>query len=252
MIHVSNLSVHFPPAKSGETPVRALDGVSLRCAHGRITGILGANGAGKTTLMRTLAGLIRPTSGEAKIAAVDTTHDGPLLRDRIGFVTPETVLFDRLTPYEILDFIAKIRGLDRFRFELRVHAIAEQLGLRDILHRQTDNFSTGQHRKVALAAALLHEPKVLLFDEPTSGLDIPSADDLRRFLRAEAGRGRTIVLSSHSHTEVAELCDDLHVLHLGRIRNSGTPRAVAESHPSGRLDLALADLCRDNSDIANA
>lgn len=244
MIQVSNLSVHFPSPNSGTVPVRALDGVSLRCARGRITGILGGKNAGKTTLLRTLAGQIRPTTGEAKIAAGDTPCDSLRPRDRIGVVTPETVLFDRLTPYEILDFVAKIRAINRTRFEHRVHAVAEQMELRDILHRRTDSLSTGQNRKVALAAALLHEPDVLLFDDPTSGLDAPATSDLHRCLRAEADQGRTIVLAGHTQTQVAELCDDLHVLHQGRIRHSGTPRAVAEMHPSGRLDLALSDLCR--------
>lgn len=250
MIKVSNVSVNFPAARAGECPVRALDAVSLHCARGRITGILGANGAGKSTLMRTIAGLIRPTAGETQVGGMATACSETLLRERIGFVTPEGMIFDRLTPYETLHFIARIRGISKFSFEDRVRTLSAQLGIRELLHRCADNFSTGQHRKVSLAVALLHRPDVLLFDEPTSGLDIPSAADLGRFLRAEAERGCTIVLATHSHAEVASLCDDLHILRTGRVQASDTPGALAAAHPSGRLDFALADMCRDTSGAA--
>lgn len=246
MIEIQELTVHFDGARN-DAPVVAIDRIDLVFHPGRITGLLGSNGAGKTTLLRVMAGLLAPTAGRVRAYGADAGDPDSAVRRRVGFVTPEAVLFDRLTPYETLNYIGRLRGMGRPHIEGRITALAQTLGIRELLHRPADSFSTGQHRKVALAAALLHEPEILLFDEPTSGLDIPTTREVRRLMAEQAQYGRVVVLASHSAEEVAMLCREVAVLHRGRVRACDTPTALAAKYDptGGDFEAAMATLCAE-------
>ncbi len=245
MLEIQNVSVRFG---EGRSSVDALDGVSFQCRPGEITGLLGSNGAGKTTLMRVIAGLLAPSSGQAvaRVAGEDVSFDR--LRTRVGFVSPGGALFDGLTPGEVFRYVGKLRGLSLPTIEARVSDLAGRLGITSLLYRRGDDFSTGQHRKVALLAALLHDPDILLFDEPTSGLDIPTTREVREMMRHCASAGKTVVLASHSADEVALLCSDTVVLHRGRVRASGSPAALAQG---GNFEEVMARLCSEETEAVS-
>jgi sodium transport system ATP-binding protein len=246
MIEIQQVTVHFP-GRRREAPVVALDGIDQCFRAGCVSGLLGSNGAGKTTLMRVLAGLLAPTAGRVLAYGADAGDPESPVRRRVGFVSPESVLFDRLTPRETLAYLGTLRGMAKPALTARIDALAGLLGIGALLDREAENFSTGQHRKVALAAALLHGPEILLFDEPTSGLDIPTTREVRRLMVDQALRGKVVVLASHSAEEVAMLCAEVTVLHRGRVRACGTPESLTRSYsPDGcDFEAAMSKLCAD-------
>lgn len=245
MLEIQEVAVRFG---SGREVVDALDDVSFCCRRGEITGLLGSNGAGKTTLMRVMAGLLQPSSGAVLWHEGESCLNALQVRTRIGFVTPGAALFDSLTPWEIFDYLGRLRGMTRPRIEERVGELSRRLGLDSLMNRRGDDFSTGQHRKVALLAALLHDPDILLFDEPTSGIDIPTTREMRAQMRRCAEAGKAVVLASHSAEEVALLCSDAVVLHRGRVRAAGSPQELCGDED---FEATMARLCTDATEVVS-
>jgi ABC-2 type transport system ATP-binding protein len=212
--------------------------VTLQVARGEIVALLGPNGAGKTTTLRMLAGLIAPTSGTVAIDGVPLTRaTGTALRSRIGFLTEAPGLWDRLTVRENLNIYAGLYGLahadltiDRLldTFELSAHASARAAEL-----------SKGMRQKVALARALLHDPRVLLLDEPTSGLDPEVTRSVRRLLEERRAAGCSMLVSTHNLDEAERLADRVAVLH-ERLLALDRPEALRRRLTTGRLIVRLA------------
>ena len=212
--------------------------VTFQVARGEIVALLGPNGAGKTTTMRMLAGLIGPTSGTVAIDGVQLTRaTGTALRSRIGFLTETPGLWDRLTVRENLNIYAGLYGLlnadrtiDRLlgTFELSAHAQARAAEL-----------SKGMRQKVALARALLHDPRVLLLDEPTSGLDPEVTRSVRRLLEERRAAGCAILVSTHNLDEAERLADRVAVLH-ERLLALDRPAALRQRLTTGRLIVRVA------------
>jgi ABC-type multidrug transport system ATPase subunit len=201
-----------------------LDHISFVAPAGTVTGLLGPNGAGKTTTMRLVATLLRPDEGTIRIAGVDVVTQPVEARRRIGLVTEEPGLLDRLTVREQLGFNAEAYGLSPRRARERIEALAEVLGFVDLLDQRAAVLSKGNRQKVSLCRALVHDPPVLLLDEPTSGLDVVAAAGLEDLLREHDLTGdRTVLLSTHRLDEVERMATKVVGIADGRVVVDATP-----------------------------
>lgn len=218
---------------------QAVQSLDLRVAPGEIFGFLGPNGAGKTTTIRMLVGLLRPSAGRVIIDGVDMADDPLGARARTAFLPDTPYLYEKLTAREFIHFIA---GLYRVPPALAARRIDELLPLFDLAERADDlieGFSHGMRQKTVLAAALVHDPRVLFLDEPTVGLDPRSARLLRDILRQLAARGATVFLSTHI-LEIAErMCDRIAIIDQGRIIAQGTVEAL---HAQADRRASLEDI----------
>jgi ABC-2 type transport system ATP-binding protein len=226
--------------------VTAVDDLSFEVRPGRVTGFLGPNGAGKTTTLRTILGLIRADAGEATIDGrryEDLTHPSA----QVGAALEDASFHPGRTARDHLRVLATA---GRHRRE-RVPEVLEQVGLTAAADRRVKGFSTGMRQRLAIAAALLGDPEVLILDEPASGLDPPGIRWMRDLLRGEAARGRTVLVSSHLLSEVAQSVNDLVVIANGTLRASGPlelmlggagdPVTRVRATDSDRLSTALRD-----------
>ena len=208
--------------------VAALKSVSLEVLEGEVFGLLGPNGAGKTTLMEIIVGLRKPDSGEVLVLGKK-----PSLRELgrlIGFVPQETMLYEDLTVYENLKFIAALYYLDKRDFEKRLEELASVLGFKDLVSRRFGKLSGGQRRRVALAASLLHDPPILVLDEPTLGLDPDARREFWALILSMKEEGKTMLLSTHYMEEADELCDRVAIINEGVIVEVGRPEDLKKMY----------------------
>lgn len=224
--------------------VRAVDGVDLTIERGVVFGLLGHNGAGKSTLIRMLLGLERPTSGQIHIdgVAVDDGHIRAV-RQRIGYLPEQVVLYDNLTGLETLAFFASLKGAPRSACA----AALERVGLGAAGRRRVGEYSKGMRQRLGLAQALLGSPRLLSLDEPTTALDPEAVRAFYTLLRELEADGVTIVLSSHSLSEIQDRVTRLAIMVAGRVRVSGT---VAELRDHVALPLAVRLTVRPGSAAA--
>ena len=194
--------------------VRAVRGIDLSVGRGRVFGLLGPNGSGKTTTILMLLGLLKPTSGEARVLGRPAGHREA--RRRTGFLPEETRLFEFLTGEETLHFVGRLFGLPRAERRRRADALLERTGMAEARGRRLATYSKGMARRIGLAQALMADPELLVLDEPTSGLDPVGNREVRDLLREEAAKGTTVLLTSHILGDVAEVCDEICILHKGR------------------------------------
>jgi ABC-2 type transport system ATP-binding protein len=202
-------------------PRTAVEGLDFDVAAGEVFGLLGPNGAGKTTTVRILTGLLRPTSGQATVCGVPLDGDGEMLRSRVGLLTEQPGLYDRLTARENLRFFLKLHHRDTPDSWEAARRWMQRFGLGGREDDKCGNFSKGMRQKLALIRALLHDPQALFLDEPTSGLDPESARAVREAVGELAAEGRTVVLCSHNMAEVERLCARVAVVK-GRLLAVGT------------------------------
>ncbi|MEL6845018.1 MAG: ATP-binding cassette domain-containing protein [Bacteroidota bacterium] len=204
------------------TEVRAVDDVSFSCEAGRIFSLLGPNGAGKTTTLRMIATILNPTSGHITVNGHRTDQDPAAVRANIGFLTGSTGLYERLTPNEVIKYFAKLYNLDQSTFKERKEHLFELLDINEFASKRIGQLSTGMKQKVSIARTMIHDPQVVIFDEPTSGLDVITAENIIRLIRDCKDQGKTVIFSSHIMSEVDLLCDDLAIIHKGKLRYQGT------------------------------
>ena len=220
MIEARQLVKVFHGHKRGT--VRAVDGVSFIARPGRILGLLGANGAGKTTTLRMIATLLTPTAGTAIVAGHDVQEEPQIVREKIGFLTGSTALYGRLTAREMVEYFGRLHGLDGSRLDARLNEVFSELEMESFADGRCDKLSTGQKQRVSIARAIVHRPEVMIFDEPTTGLDVMTSRTIMRFIEKCRAEGRTVVFSTHIMSEVERLCDEIAVVHEGRVVASGT------------------------------
>ena len=229
--------------------VTAVDRVSLEVRPGEIVGFLGPNGAGKTTTLRVCAGLLRLDGGQVFVDGLSLATEPLRARARMGFVPDRPFLYDRLSAREFLDFIAALYDVPPAQAAERSATLLERLDLGAAADDFVESYSLGMRQKVSLAAALLHDPPLVLLDEPLQGLDPRGARELKDLLRERAARGRGVLVSTHL-LEVAErLCDRVVILHRGRkvaegsldeLRRAGGAPSVAGETPATLEDVFLA------------
>ncbi|MGQ9513996.1 MAG: ABC transporter ATP-binding protein [Thermoproteota archaeon] len=215
MIEISQLSRHFGKKV-------AVDNVTLNVESGRILGLLGPNGAGKTTTLRLLATLIKPSSGTAYVDGFNITREAERVRSIVGIVTENQALYENLTVYQNLDFSGRMYHVPSQR---RAERIRELLGLYELWEQRfskVGRLSKGLRQRVVIARALIHDPRVLLLDEPTANLDLQTSMKTRKLLSDQTENdGKTVIISTHNIREAEKLCDEIAVMHEGRILAKG-------------------------------
>jgi ABC-2 type transport system ATP-binding protein len=206
--------------KSFERP--AVDGLDLAVRAGEFYTLLGPNGAGKTTSLRMVVGLLEPDAGSIRVLGVDALANPAAAKQVMAWLSDEPMIYDKLTPFEYLEFVAGLWGIDAALAQARARDLIDWLGLAPHAHQRCEGFSKGMRQKVALAGALVHEPKLIVLDEPFTGLDAGSARQVKTVLREHAQAGRTVIMTTHI-LEVAErMADRIGVIAGGRLIAQGT------------------------------
>lgn len=235
MIEASHLAKRFGA-------IEAVRDVTFTARDGRVTGLLGPNGAGKSTTLRILYGAIRADKGRARIDGHDCSSNPLAVRRRLGVLPHSTGLYPHLTARENIRYYGELHGLAGDALNRRLDDLLELLDLKSVAHRQARGFSQGQRIKVALARALVHEPRNVILDEPTNGLDVMAIRSLREVIRQLRDRGCCVLLSSHVMQEVASVCDDLVVIARGRVAHTGTPDELLATTGATNLEEAFVRL----------
>jgi sodium transport system ATP-binding protein len=235
MLRVRNLSRSFKG-------VNAVSDVSFEARDGEITGLLGSNGAGKTTTLRMICGLLVPDRGEAMVDEVDVTRDKVRARMQLGMLPDSRGLYPRLTGRENVAYFGNLRGLSQEEVDRRLTPMAEELSMSDLLDRRVEGFSQGERAKIAIARAIIHEPRNVLLDEPTNGLDVMSTRAMRTLIRRLRGEGRCVVFSSHIMQEVSALCDVIVIISDGEVVARGTEEELLAQTETNTLEDAFVSL----------
>lgn len=221
MITVHNLTKSFGSFS-------ALAGISFSVGKGEIVGLLGPNGAGKTTTMRILTGFLKPSGGTVSIDDIDVTREPEAAQQKIGYLPEHAPLYTDLTAYEHLEFVAETHGIVGAKKEQAIRRVAESTGLTDRLHFAASELSKGYRQRVGLAAALIHDPDILILDEPTTGLDPNQIIEIRELIKT-LGEQKTVILSTHIMQEVEAICDRVIVINTGKIVAEGAPAELTEN-----------------------
>jgi len=200
----------------------AVDGIDLRVAPGQFFGFLGPNGAGKSTTIKMLTGLLAPSSGQIEILGIDLENNPVEVKRQIGVVPEGMALFGRLTGSEFLNFAGRMYGLDRETAAKRAAELLDFMQLADQPKKLVTDYSHGMQKKLAMAAAVIHGPKVLFLDEPFEGVDAIAAGTLKAMLQRMIARGATIFLTSHVLEIVERLCSHVAIIHQGRLVAQGS------------------------------
>ncbi|MBS0557748.1 MAG: ABC transporter ATP-binding protein [Proteobacteria bacterium] len=220
--------------------VTAVDALDLTVGRAQVYGFLGPNGSGKTTAIRMLCGLLLPSAGTIDVLGYRIPEQAEALKRRIGYMTQKFSLYDDLTVRENLEFVAAVHELDRAQTRTRVAELLERYWLRDLRDQLAGTLSGGQKQRLALAAAVLHEPELLLLDEPTSAVDPQSRREFWDSLFALTDAGTTILVSTH-YMDEAERCHRLAILDHGRLVADGTPRELEDALPGQVLLVECAN-----------
>lgn len=240
MIEVRDLTKAFPVPKGPD--VVAVDHITFTVPKGIIFGLIGDNGAGKTTTLRMLSTVIQPTGGSASVNGYDVQKDPESVRRSIGFLSGTTGLYGRLTPIEVLQYFGELYGMERTALKNRIDELVNDLSLGEFIDRKCEQLSTGQKQRVGIARVVLHNPSVLFLDEPTSGLDVQSSQAVMEFIEGARNAGKTVVYSSHIMSEVERLCDDVVILHEGKICGAGSPASLKSQTGEQSMEKAFLSL----------
>lgn len=245
------LSVHMTPAVHTHSLTRqfgdftAVNNVNLTVAQGQFFGFLGPNGAGKSTTIKMLTGLLAPTSGSIEILGQDLTSNSVELKRQIGVVPEGLALYGRLTASEHLRFVGRMYGLDHATTSQRSEELLEFMNLAGESKKLITDFSHGMQKKLALAAAVIHGPKILFLDEPFEGVDAIAAGTLKSMLQGMIAKGATIFLTSHVLEIVERLCDHVAIIQKGTLVAQGSLEelraGVEAQHPGGTTQKATLE-----------
>jgi ABC-2 type transport system ATP-binding protein len=221
--------------------VLAVAGIDLEVAEREIYAFLGPNGAGKTTTVRMLVTLLKPTGGSARVAGFDVSSDAPNVRRAIGVALQEAALDPLMTGRELMQLQATLHGLSRAETNRRSEALLNRVGLIEAAERRVGTYSGGMRRRLDLASALVHEPKVLFLDEPTTGLDPVSRITIWEEVRKLNDEGTTVFLTTQYLEEADQLADRVGIIDDGRMAAEGTPTELKAQIGRPRLEIRIAD-----------
>jgi ABC-2 type transport system ATP-binding protein len=228
MLQLDGLVRHFEG-------VHAVDDVSFSARRGEVLGFIGPNGAGKTTTMRILATLDTPQRGDARIGGYSVVDEPEKVRRIMGFMPDYAGVYGNTTVTEYLDFFARAYDMRGNARRKAVANIIDFMSIGDLSDRQVESLSKGLKQRVALGRAIIHDPQLLILDEPAANLDPRARIEFRALIRELASDGKTVLLSSHILTELAEICDTVTVIERGRILASGTVQDILESTRRRRI-----------------
>jgi len=253
MIEVNQLSKEFKLNRKQQREnglktdiIKVLDSVSFTCQPGRIFSLLGPNGAGKTTTLRIIATILNPSSGSVKVSGYDTLKDPALVRKSIGFLTGSTGLYERLTPDEIVTYFGSLNGMDKDKLTRRKKELFQMMGIDEFAATRIGKLSTGMKQKVSIARTIVHEPDIVVFDEPTSGLDVITAQSIIELIQDCKKQNKTVIFSSHIMSEVDLLCDDLAIIHKGRILFNDTMENFRQNMTTSNLTEEFIRIVSNN------
>ena len=240
MIQVQGLSKTFHDRKKGD--IFAVRDVTFTCPPGRVFGLLGRNGAGKTTTLRMLATILSPTAGTAQVAGFDIVKQPAEVRRRIGYLSGDTKLYDRLTGRDLLEYFGALAGMAPTAIASRIEELCEPFGLGDILPKRVGRMSTGMKQRLSIARVVFHDPQVIIFDEPTAGLDVIGARAVLNLIRDLKQKGRTVIFSTHIMTEAERICDEIAIIERGQILKTGTVESLRVPAGDGAGASSLEDV----------
>ncbi|MBM3516341.1 MAG: ABC transporter ATP-binding protein [Alphaproteobacteria bacterium] len=228
MITAHALTKHFGA-------LTAVDGVTFTVERGEVLGFLGPNGAGKSTTMKMLTSFLPPTAGGATVCGFDVVAEPIAVKERIGYLPEGAPLYGDMTPAQLLDFVADIRGLSGAKRRESLGLAIARTAIAEVLRQPIETLSKGFKRRVGLAQAILHDPEVLILDEPTDGLDPNQKHDVRALLRSMAPH-KAIIISTHVLEEVDAVCTRAIIIARGRVLADETPTALKGRIPGRGLD----------------
>ncbi|MGQ9578966.1 MAG: ABC transporter ATP-binding protein [Candidatus Aminicenantales bacterium] len=215
----------------------AVDGISFVIRPGTIFGFLGANGAGKSTTIRMLCGLLRPTSGRARVAGLDVAREADRIKKVIGYMSQRFSLYLDLKVEENLEFFGRVYGLDGEKLNTSLSRLKKLTGLEGLENILTAELPTGWRQRLALSCALLNDPEIIFLDEPTGGVDPLSRRKFWDLIYEQADRGRTVLVTTH-YLDEAEYCHELRIIHAGKIIAAGSPQEIKKKYfPENLLEL---------------
>lgn len=209
MIHVENLTKYY-------NQFCAVDQISVDIHKGEVLGLLGPNGAGKTTTLRMLTGYFMPTSGTIRVKDYFLDENLLEIKKLMGYLPESAPLYHNMLVFDYLDYVARIRGLDKNQRTFRIRQLVDLCGLGEIMHRSIHELSKGLNQRVGLAHAMMTDPEILILDEPTSGLDPNQIVEIRKIIR-QIGEEKTVILSTHILSEVEATCDRVVIINNGKI-----------------------------------
>ena len=229
----------------------AVDDISLSVPRGEFFAVLGPNAAGKTTTIRILAGLIKPSSGSARVAGYDVQAQPMEARRRLAYVPDFPFLYDKLTPWEFLRFTGQLFRMEDSRIERAAGELVDRFNLQPYLGRQIEGLSHGTRQRVAIASALLHQPEVFVLDEPMVGLDPHHARILKDVLKEKSRQGMTIFISTHQLSVAEEMADRIGIIHQGRLIAAGTRDELRrQSGQDGALEQSFLALTAQEANFS--
>ena len=240
MIELTNLTKDY-----GTT--LAVNHLSLNVSAGEIYGFIGPNGAGKTTTIRMMGGIIEPTAGKIVIAGIDVQKDPVAAKKIIGFVPDRPYLYEKLTGMEFLKFVADLYHVEPERLARKSEDLLKQFALWEWADEIIEAYSHGMKQRLIIAAALLHDPKVMIIDEPMVGLDPEAVSMVKHILKGLAARNVTIFVSTHTLSLAEDLCDRIGVIHKGTLLTQGTVAELNLAAKTGeaRLEEVFLTLVRE-------
>ena len=232
MIKVSHLTKEFKLTKRtrkelGESykdvkTIKAVNDINFECVSGKVFGLIGPNGAGKTTTLRMIATMLKPTAGTILVSGYNTQKEHQKVREKIGFMTGQTALYDRLTPNEMVNYIAELHGMTSGKLSKQKEKLFTLLGMHEFANRRIGRLSSGMKQKTSIARTIIHDPDVMVFDEPTEGLDVMTSRNIIELIRSCRGDKKTVIFSTHRMGEVKLLCDDIAIIHCGKLFFNGS------------------------------
>jgi ABC-2 type transport system ATP-binding protein len=200
----------------------AVDHLNLEIPKGEIFGFLGPNGAGKTTTIKMMSGILKPTSGHVSICAIPMATEPEAAKNKVGFIPDRPYLYEKLTGMEFLKFTADLYGVEETRFPQKAMVVLEQFSLAHWSGELIESYSHGMKQRLIMAAALLHEPEVIIVDEPMVGLDPKASRLVKDIFKSQAEKGMTIFMSTHSLLVAQEVCHEIAIIQAGKIIAMGS------------------------------
>jgi len=222
--------------------VRAIDGLSVSIHESEVFGLLGPNGAGKSTTINCLTGLTKPTGGTVRVCGLDSAAEGSKVREVLGVSPQETAVYPYLTGRENVMLFGALYSVPRKELDARVDRVIEKVGLIDEAGRRAGKYSGGMKRRVSIAMALVHDPRVVLLDEPTVGMDPQSRRAVWDFVAELRDGGKTVVLTTHYMEEAEELCDRVGIIDHGRLIALGSPAELRARYGARDLEDVFIQL----------
>jgi len=237
---MENIIETFDLTKIYNKKITAVDHINLKVKKGEIFGLLGPNGAGKTTTVRMLTTFTKPTSGSARVAGYDIIKEARKVRQVIGYSAQEACVDQNATGRENLTLFGRYHFLDGQTLKIRVKELLELVGLTDVADRLVKTYSSGMRKRLEIATALIHKPKILFLDEPTLGLDVQTRVNIWDYIRRLHREGTTIILTTHYLEEADKLCDRVAIIDHGKIIALGTPDELKRKIKGDSVSLTLS------------